>query len=79
MKHRGMSALVTPVADSTASAVHRRDHAHGDDPVCHPHVVEVIGLGHHAMVVCHDCGTDTGFMDARKADTVATRHRSITA
>jgi hypothetical protein len=78
MKHRGISTIVGPVADSTASAVHRRDHVHGDGPVCHPHAIEVIGLGHSAMVVCHDCGTDTGFMDVRKAEVVATRHRTIT-
>ena len=79
MRHRGISDATAPVASSTASAVHRRDHAHGDDEVCHPHVVEVIGLWHSAMVVCHDCARDTGFMEARRAEEVAARHRRLTA
>ena len=60
-------------------AVHRRDHTHEPGRACHPHAVEVIGLGHSAMVVCHDCGSDTAFMDARRADLVAERHRRMTA
>lgn len=79
MKHRGINAATTPVALSTASAVHRRDHLHAAGQTCHPHVVEVIGLGHSAMVVCHDCGSDTAFMDARRAELVAARHRRMTA
>ena len=78
MKHRGTNAA-TPVALSTADAVHRRDHTHTAEQACHPHVVEVIGLGHSAMVVCHDCHSDTAFMDARRADLVAERHRRMTA
>jgi hypothetical protein len=67
-----------PVALSTTAAVHRRDHVHADES-CHPHVVEVIGLGPHAMVVCHDCAKDTGFMDGRRAEEIAERHRRLTA
>ena len=78
MKHRGTNAT-RPVALSTAVAVHRRDHTHPAGQDCHPHAVEVIGLGHSAMVVCHDCGSDTAFMDARRADAVAERHRRMTA
>jgi hypothetical protein len=79
MRHRGINDATEPVALSTASAVHRRDHVHEDGRLCHPHVVEVIGLGHSAMAVCHDCGSDTGFMDARRAEQVADRHRRMTA
>jgi hypothetical protein len=79
MKHVGMNEAAAQVAASTASAVHRRDHVHESGQACHPHAVEVIGLGHQAMVVCHDCGSDTGFMDFRRADLVATRHRRLTA
>lgn len=78
MKHRGTSTA-TAVALSTVDAVHRRDHTHTTGQSCHPHAVEVIGLGHHAMVVCHDCGSDTAFMDGRRADLVAERHRRMTA
>ena len=46
MRHRGINDATEPVALSTASAVHRRDHVHEDGRLCHPHVVEVIGLGH---------------------------------
>jgi hypothetical protein len=52
---------------------------HEDGQACHPHVVEVIGLGHSAMVVCHDCARDTGFMVAKRAEEVAQRHRRLTA
>jgi hypothetical protein len=79
MRHRGISDLAAPVALSTASAGHRRDHVHEDGQACHPHVVEVIGLGHSAMVVCHDCARDTGFMVAKRAEEVAQRHRRLTA
>jgi hypothetical protein len=78
MKHRGTSTA-TPVALSTVDAVHRRDHTHTTGQACHPHAVEVIGLGHSAMVVCHDCASDTAFMDLRRADLVAERHRRMTA
>jgi hypothetical protein len=78
MKHMGNRAAVLPVALSTTAAVHRRDHAHQGD-ACHPHVVEVIGLGQSALVVCHDCASDTGFMDGRVATEVAERHRRLTA
>ena len=78
MKHRGISPTTMPVALSTTQAVHRRDHAHVGE-TCHPHAIEVSGLGRHAMVVCHDCGADTGFMDGRRAEQVAERHRRMTA
>ena len=56
MRHRGISDLAAPVALSTASAVHRRDHVHEDGQACHPHVVEVIGLGSNVLV--HDDGVE---------------------
>jgi hypothetical protein len=78
MKHRGLSPATVPVALSTTAAVHRRDHAH-EGETCHPHVVEVVGLGQNAVVVCHDCGRDTGFMEGRRAAEIAERHRRLTA
>jgi len=44
--------------------------------LCHPHVVEVVHLGHRAVVVCHDCESDSGFLRERKAEAVAAAHRS---
>jgi hypothetical protein len=78
MKHRGLSETTIPVALSTTAAVHRRDHAH-EGETCRPHVVEVVGLGSNAIVVCHDCATDTGFMESRRAAEVAERHKRLTA
>lgn len=78
MKHRGMRPATVPVALSTTAAAHRRDHTHDGD-TCHPHVVEVVGLGSSAVVVCHDCASDTGFMEGRRATEVAERHRRLTA
>ena len=67
------------VAACTAAAAHRRDHHHAAAVTCHPHVVEVIHLGHHAVTVCHDCGSDSGFLPEREAQAVATAHRIQTS
>jgi hypothetical protein len=77
----GMSAEsgTALVAASTAAAAHRRDHHHRVGSTCHPHVVEVVHLGHRAVAVCHDCGADSGFLPEREADAVATDHRARTA
>jgi hypothetical protein len=66
------------VAACTAAAAHRRDHHHVDGGDCHPHAVEVVHLGHRAVVVCHDCEADTGFLSEREADAMATDHRART-
>lgn len=78
MKHRGLRDTAVFVAASTAAAAHRRDHTH-EGEACHPHVIEVVGLGPCAVAVCHDCGADTGFIDAERAATIARRHRLQTA
>jgi len=70
--HRAMS--VDGVAMCTVQAAHRRDHQHDAD-TCHPHTVEVVRLGDRAVMVCHDCGTDTGFVTRRDADELAAQHR----
>jgi len=62
----------------TAEAVHRRDHHHPVAASCHPHVVEVVHLGQRAVVVCHDCESDSGFIPEREADAVAAAHRGRT-
>ena len=67
------------VAASTVAAAHRRDHAHQDgEPSCHPHRVEVIGLGRFAVAVCHDCRVDSGLLDERAAESMAALHRRQT-
>ena len=66
------------VAACTAAAAHRRDHHHPVGGSCHPHVVEVVHLGHRAVVVCHDCEADSGFLSDREADAVAKDHRAGT-
>ena len=66
-----------PVAACTLDAVHRRDHQH-DGEACHPHLVEVVHLGRRAVVVCHDCRGDTGFLPERDADRLASEHRQET-
>lgn len=68
---------VAGVAAQTTAAVHRRDHRH-DGEECHPHAVEVVHLGSSAVVVCHDCGADTGFVPQRYAAEVAAEHRAAT-
>ncbi len=62
------------VGACTAAAAHRRDHHHAA-VTCHPHVVEVVHLGHRAVMVCHDCGWDSGFLPEREAESVALQHR----
>lgn len=57
------------VATCTLDAAHRRDHRHGADAPCVPHCVEVVHLGKGAAaMVCHDCCSDTGFIDPRQAE-----------
>ena len=68
-----------PVAACTVDAVHRRDHHHVADETCHPHLIEVVHLGHRAVAVCHDCGRDSGFLPERDADQLASTHRHETA
>ena len=68
------------IAECTVRAAHRRDHFHGSDPEqCHPHVVEVIHLGEQAVVVCHCCRADSGFIGHRDAERAAFQHRVRTA
>jgi hypothetical protein len=66
------------VAACTAAAAHRRDHHHAEPVSCHPHVVEVVHLGHRAVTVCHDCEADSGFLPQREAEAVARAHRRQT-
>jgi hypothetical protein len=76
----GKHAAVMTIAESTLTAAHRRDHAHlADETCCSPHRVEVIRLGLRAAMVCHDCRSDSGFVDARAADQLARSHRQHTA
>lgn len=74
---------VTTVMDTmercTRQAAHRRDHDHSHrDGGCRPHAVEVVHLGRAAMVVCHDCGQDTGFGIPLQAERTAAAHRART-
>jgi len=63
----------------TVRAAHRRDHDHGSQlEHCHPHVVEVVHLGDRAVMVCHDCRTDSGFIAHRQAEVLAGEHRHDT-
>ena len=67
------------VAACTVDAVHRRDHVHDEgSDTCHPHLVEVVHLGRRAVVVCHDCRRDSGFLPDRDADRLASSHRQET-
>jgi hypothetical protein len=79
MEQTHIGLAVVDVAACTAAAAHRRDHHHapGGD-CCHPHAVEVIGLGERAVAVCHDCGTDSGFVPWRLADKLAVEHQHDT-
>jgi hypothetical protein len=71
---------VSAVAACTVTAVHRRDHRHAAPGTgCHPHQVEVVHLGRRALVVCHDCGQDTGFVPGEQALRVAEGHQDATA
>jgi hypothetical protein len=68
----------TAVAACTAAAAHRRDHRHGPQGECHPHVVEVVHLGALAVAVCHDCASDSGFLPEREAEAISILHRQST-
>jgi hypothetical protein len=69
-----------PVASMTLAAVHRRDHRHPlADGCCRPHAVEVVRLGPWAVTVCHDCGFEYGFDQARPCESAAEQHRRATA
>ncbi len=67
------------VAACTAAAAHRRDHHHAAAVTCHPHAVDVVHLGRRAVMVCHDCGSDSGFLPEREAEAVAYAHRLHTS
>jgi hypothetical protein len=66
------------VAACTAAAAHRRDHHHAPHEECHPHAVEVVHLGVLAVVVCHDCAADSGFLPEREAESISQLHRRST-
>jgi len=69
---------VARIAGCAAAAAHRRDHHHETTPMCHPHIVEVVHLGPRAVMICHDCATDSGFLPDRDAEAVAVAHRGLT-
>jgi len=70
---------VAEVAACTAEAAHGRDHDHAfGQQRCHPHVVEVVHLGHRALTVCHDCRADSGFLPHWEAERLAEGHRDQT-
>ena len=71
-------STVSPIEASTLVAAHRRDHLHADADNCHPHAAEVVHLGDRAAMVCHDCGTDSGFIAHRDAERLAAIHRHDT-
>ena len=72
-------AKVAEVAACTVTAAHRRDHDHSlSAQRCHPHVVQVVYLGHRALTVCHDCRADSGFLPRREAERLAGEHRDQT-
>lgn len=71
---QGADAIVR----SMLAAVHRRDHAHGDES-CRPHQVEVIHLGSASVAVCHDCGYESDFLSMRECERNAGDHRMATA
>ena len=67
------------VAACTLAAAHRRDHAHSDTTApCRPHAVEVVHLGGHAVMLCHDCRYDSGFLAHREAEHLASEHQLLT-
>ena len=67
------------VAACTAKATHGRDHDHAlGGQCCHPHVVEVVYLGHRALTVCQDRRADSGFLPYREAERLAEGHRDQT-
>jgi hypothetical protein len=63
------------VGACAAAAAHRRDHHHVAAVSCQPHVVEVVHLGHRAVMICHDCESDSGFLPERQAEAIALAHR----
>ena len=65
-------------AACTIDAAHRRDHHHGDNGACRPHLIEVVHLGRRAVAVCHDCRRNSGFLPEREADRLACAHRQET-
>jgi hypothetical protein len=74
-----LSTGVVEVAVCTAAAAHRRDHQHAThESQCHPHAVEVIHLGNRALAVCHDCGSDSGYLPHRDAERLAALHQQQT-
>lgn len=63
------------VASCTLAAAHRRDHYHVYGDSCMPHCIEVVHLGKDtAAMVCHDCRTDTGFIDSHQAEAFCRDH-----
>ena len=77
---RPQTDVKAAVASNTLSAAHRRDHVHGTDLPCTPHCVEIVHLGKEAAaVVCHDCRTDSGFIDVRVAEQRGRDHVSETS
>lgn len=66
------------VAACTVDAAHRRDHHHGREDTCHPHLIDVVYLGRRAVAVCHDCRQDSGFLPERDAAQLASAHREET-
>jgi hypothetical protein len=67
------------LAESVLAAVHRRDHTHAEAATpCQPHAVEVIHLGSQAVMVCHDCLQDSGFLAHRDAEYLAMEHQLLT-
>lgn len=68
------------VATCTARAAHRRDHQHhAGDAGCRPHAIEVVHLGRRGLMICHDCGSDSGFVPESEAERLADGHRHETA
>ena len=78
MKGREMPKGAAVVVESMVGAVHRRDHTHWKD-TCHPHFVEVVGLGDQAIAVCHDCSLESGLVGTREAERLASEHLEQTA
>ena len=74
MQEQPLEKRVEQVAACTVAAAHRRDHEHEKARECHPHVVEVVHLGHRAVTICHDCHADSGFVPEREAETLARQH-----
>ena len=67
------------VAACTLAAAHRRDHAHSPTTApCRPHAVEVVHLGGDAVMLCHDCRYDSGFLAHREAEHLASEHQLLT-